>query len=238
MIEKTVQDMVTALAVIVNAEAGTWDRAAAYFYGAPGKFAYTIYGRAEKRCANYGTCNGQGGEASVNTAIGQALTANDAATVIKYIKVLYCQNVLRSANKIDQNMDDPIEIIGEGQAFWRILAPWMTAHSTEAAKIFDRMFSTVLTPRLPTTTTTASPRSTSTRSSLLSLVVTPTLRPQLLAASMNFPPACNPAPPTVMVSSRPPTVSSPASSPTPALTPSRPPAAPTTSAALSNSPRL
>jgi hypothetical protein len=77
MIEKTVQDMVTALAVIVNAEAGTWDRAAAYFYGAPGKFAYTIYGRAEKRCANYGTCNGQGGEASVNTAIGQALTVDD-----------------------------------------------------------------------------------------------------------------------------------------------------------------
>jgi hypothetical protein len=147
MIEKTVQDMVTALAVIVNAEAGTWDRAAAYFYGAPGKFAYTIYGRAEKRCANYGTCNGQGGEASVNTAIGQALTANDAATVIKYIKVLYCQNVLRSANKIDQNMDDPIEIIAEGQAFWRFLAPWMTDHSNDAVKVFDRMFSTTYHPQ-------------------------------------------------------------------------------------------
>ena len=147
MIEKTVQDMVTALAVIVNAEAGTWDRAAAYFYGAPGKFAYTIYGRAEKRCANYGTCNGQGGEASVNTAIGQALTANDAATVIKYIKVLYCQNVLRSANKIDQNMDDPIEIIGEGQAFWRFLRPWMKAYSVDAVKIFDRMFSTTYHPQ-------------------------------------------------------------------------------------------
>ena len=147
MIEKTALDMVTALAVIVNAELGNWDKAAAYFYGAPGKFAYTIYGRAEKRCANYGTCNGQGGEASVNTAIGQALKANDDATVIKYIKVLYSQNVLWSANKIDQNMDDPIEIIGEGQAFWRILAPWMTAHSTEAAKIFDRMFSTELNPQ-------------------------------------------------------------------------------------------
>ena len=79
MIEKTVLDMVTALAVIVNAEVGNWDKAAAYFYGASGKSAYTIYGRAEKRCANYGTCNGQGGEAAVNTAIGQALTANDDA---------------------------------------------------------------------------------------------------------------------------------------------------------------
>ena len=56
MIEKTVLDMVTALAVIVNAEVGNWDKAAAYFYGASGKSAYTIYGRAEKRCANYGTC--------------------------------------------------------------------------------------------------------------------------------------------------------------------------------------
>ena len=147
MIEKTALDMVTALAVIVNAEVGEWDKAAAYFYGASGKSAHTIHGRAEKRCANYGTCNGQGGEASVNTAIGQALTANDDATVIKYIKVLYCQNVLRSANKIDQNMDDPIEIIAEGQAFWRFLAPWMKAHSNDAAKIFDRMFSTVLNPQ-------------------------------------------------------------------------------------------
>ena len=61
--------------------------------------------------------------------------------------MLYCQNVLWSANKIDQNMDDPIEIIGEGQAFRRILAPWMTAHSNDAAKIFERMFSTELIPQ-------------------------------------------------------------------------------------------
>ena len=114
MIEKTVLDMVTALAVVVNAEVGYLDLAAAYFYGASGKSAYTIYGRAEQRCANYGTCTGQGGEAAVNTAIGQALQVDDYGTVIKYIKVLYCQNVLRSANKIDQNMDDPIEIIAEG----------------------------------------------------------------------------------------------------------------------------
>ena len=147
MIEKTVQDMVTTLAVIVNAEAGEWDKAAAYFYGASGKSAYTIYGRAEKRCANYGTCDGQGGEATVNAAIGAALTDKYDAGVIQYIKVLYAQNVLRSANKIDQNMDDPIEIIAEGQAFWRFLAPWMTDHSNDAVKVFDRMFSTTYHPQ-------------------------------------------------------------------------------------------
>ena len=149
MIEKTVLDMVTALAVVVNAELGNWDKAAAYFYGASGKSAYTIYGRAEKRCANYGTCTGSGGEAAVNTAIGAALTANAAADVIKYIKVLYCQNVLRYANLIDQNIGTEaiVDLLAEGQAFWRILAPWMTAHSNDAAKIFDRMFSTELNPQ-------------------------------------------------------------------------------------------
>ena len=151
MIEKTALDMVTALAVIFNAEVGEWDKAAAYFYGASGKSAHTIHGRAEKRCANYGTCTGQGSppEAAVNVAIGAALWANVAADVIKYIKVLYCQNVLWSANKIDQNMDDPIEIIGEGQAFWRILAPWMKEYDSSlvANTVFDRMFSTELNPQ-------------------------------------------------------------------------------------------
>ena len=149
MIEKTVLDMVTALAVVVNAELGNWDKAAAYFYGASGKSAYTIYGRAEKRCANYGTCTGSGGEAAVNTAIGAALTANAAADVIKYIKVLYCQNVLRYANLIDQNIGTEaiVDLLAEGQAFWRILAPWMKTHSGDDAKIFDRMFSTTYHPQ-------------------------------------------------------------------------------------------
>ena len=152
MIEKTVRDMVGVLAMISAAELGTdadWDKAAAYFYGASGKQGSTIYGRAEKRCANYGTCTGLSGEAAVNTAIGNALNNNNAADVIKQIKVLYSQNVLRYASQIDQNMDDPIEIIGEGQAFWRILAPWMKEYDSSlvANKVFDRMFSTELNPQ-------------------------------------------------------------------------------------------
>lgn len=149
MLEKTARDMVGVLAVVSAAEAGDWDKAAAYFYGASSdKSGSTTYGRAEKRCANYGTCTGQGGEATVNTAIGQALTGNKAADIIKQYKVLYSQNVLRYANLIDQNIgapEDLIEIIGEGQAFWRILKPWLT--DTDARKVFDRMFSTVYTPQ-------------------------------------------------------------------------------------------
>ena len=150
MIEKTVKDMVGVLAIISNAEANTndnWDKAAYYFYGATGKSGSTIYGRAEKRCANYGTCI-PGGEAAVNQAIGNALTAKNADGVKQYIKVLYSQNVLRYASQIDQNMDDPIEIIGEGQAFWRILKPWMSnVVGNTAVKVFDRMFSTVYNPQ-------------------------------------------------------------------------------------------
>ena len=78
MLEKTAMDMVGVLAVVNAAEAGDWDKAAAYFYGASSeKSGSTTYGRAEKRCANYGTCTGQGGEAAVNTAIGQALDGNN-----------------------------------------------------------------------------------------------------------------------------------------------------------------
>jgi hypothetical protein len=45
-------------------------------------------------------------------------------------------------------MDDPIEIIGEGQAFWRILKPWMSnVVGNTAVKVFDRMFSTVYNPQ-------------------------------------------------------------------------------------------
>ena len=121
--------MVTVLAIISDAEAGTptdWDKAAAYFYGASGKSeSHHLRPRGEA-LRQLRHLHRPGGEASVNTAIGHALNANrQAAKVIKYIKVLYSQNVLRYANKIDQNMDDPIEIIGEGQAFWRILRPWM-----------------------------------------------------------------------------------------------------------------
>ena len=75
MIEKTAKDMVGVLAIISAAEAGgndNWDKAAYYFYGATGKSGSTIYGRAEKRCANYGTCDGLGGEATVNTAMETA----------------------------------------------------------------------------------------------------------------------------------------------------------------------
>ena len=141
MIQKTALDLVTVLNIMHHAEANTdndWDIAAGYFYGKSGKSDYTIYGRAEKRCANYGTCTGSGGEAMVNTAIGQALHGKDSAKLKKYIQVLYSQNVLRYANKIDQNMgsDELPDYIAEGQAFWRILSIWLT--DSTANTVFDR----------------------------------------------------------------------------------------------------
>ena len=103
--------------------------------------------------------------------------------------MLYCQNVLRSANKIDQNMDDPIEIIGEGQAFWRILAPWMKAHSVDAAKIFDRMFSTTYHPQAANNYNYCIAKKYIDCVPHLPSWAPPTLRPPLSAASMKFPQA-------------------------------------------------
>ena len=86
MIQKTALDLVTVLNIMHYAEADTndndWDIAAGYFYGKSGKSDYTIYGRAEKRCANYGTCI-PGAEAGVNSAIGNGLRDNNAAIVIQ-----------------------------------------------------------------------------------------------------------------------------------------------------------
>jgi hypothetical protein len=57
--------------------------------------------------------------------------------------------VLRYANLIDQNIGTEaiVDLLAEGQAFWRILAPWMANYHTDAVKVFDRMFSTTYHPQ-------------------------------------------------------------------------------------------
>ena len=135
--------------------ADDWTKAAAYFFGSGGASdsEHTVYNRAQKRCKDYGTCMNTG-EAKVNALIAQALNsksdkAASYANIVKQFKVLYSQNVLKYANKIDTAIgtDAIIDVLAEGQAFWRILAPWMFAYDSTAAKVFDRMFSTVYTPQ-------------------------------------------------------------------------------------------
>ena len=152
--------MLTMNLVLWKAKSGIthaddWTKAAAYFFGSGGASdsEHTVYNRAQKRCKDYGTCMNTG-EAKVNALIAQALNsksdkAASYANIVKQFKVLYSQNVLKYANKIDTAIgtDAIIDVLAEGQAFWRILAPWMSAYDSNAAKVFDRMFSTVYTPQ-------------------------------------------------------------------------------------------
>ena len=162
MLQKTMVDMVTMHAVLDKAKSGIttaddWDKAAAFFFGsgANDDTKFTTYMRAQKRCADYGTCMNSG-EAKVNALIAQAFNSKSDKSasytnILKQYKVLYAQNVLKYANKIDtkSTTDDIIDLLAEGQAFWRILAPWMKEHDSSlvANKVFDRMFSTVYHPQ-------------------------------------------------------------------------------------------
>ena len=162
MLQKTMVDMVTMHAVLDKAKSGIttaddWDKAAAFFFGsgANDDTKFTTYMRAQKRCADYGTCMNSG-EAKVNALIAQAFNSKSDKSasytnILKQYKVLYAQNVLKYANKIDtkSTTDDIIDLLAEGQAFWRILAPWMKEHDSSlvANKVFDRMFSTELNPQ-------------------------------------------------------------------------------------------
>ena len=121
-----------------------WDRAAAYFFGSGAALdsEHTVYNRAQKRCADYGTCM-VSGEAKINGLIAQAFDGktDDAAKqasydiILQQVKVLYAQNVLKYANKIDSviGTDAIIDVLAEGQAFYRILGPWMKADHSDAA---------------------------------------------------------------------------------------------------------
>ena len=152
--------MLTMNLVLWKAKSGIstatdWDKAAAYFFGSGGASdsEHTVYNRAQKRCKNYGTCLSTG-EAKVNALIAQALNSKSDKSasydnIVKQFKVLYSQNVLKYANKIDTTIgtDAIVDVLAEGQAFWRILAPWMKAYNADAAKVFDRMFSTEFKPQ-------------------------------------------------------------------------------------------
>ena len=132
-----------------------WDKAAAYFFGSGVALdsEHTVYNRAQKRCKDYGTCLSTG-EAKVNALIAQALNSKSDKSasydnIVKQFKVLYSQNVLKYANKIDTTIgtDAIVDVLAEGQAFWRILAPWMKAYNADADKVFNRMFSTEFKPQ-------------------------------------------------------------------------------------------
>jgi hypothetical protein len=123
----------------------------------PGTQRSTGYGRAQKRGGNYGTLHPTTGEAKVNTVIIAALNAgrdaaDSAAMNVQYdlilhqYKVLYSQATLRYANKIDMDLalsgTSLKDLQAEGQAFYRVITPWVKEGDAPSAALLEDMFNT------------------------------------------------------------------------------------------------
>jgi hypothetical protein len=167
IIEKTARDNVAVQAIVSDlykAQAATdadaskilWDHAAAKYLGTTDDRSQTIYARADKRAANYGTLLGSGEDtyAKANKkVIDKFLSANNINTrkssytaIVTQIKVIYAQCVLRYAYLIDANLGNYVEYQAEGQAFWKILAPWVNSVDEAGAEYLEGIFSTAHTP--------------------------------------------------------------------------------------------
>lgn len=167
MIEKTIWDAVATQLILSDLWRGAqgdtdahdrhWDHGAAKYLGTDDERAVTVYKRAEKRAANFGTTtNNAAGdpEANVNYAVIAALTAGKTAAsatlrfaeyekVKHQILVIYSQCVLRYANYLDAAFLDRTEYAehqAEGQAFWRVIAPFVKAVNANGATFLTGIF--------------------------------------------------------------------------------------------------
>ena len=168
ILEKTARDAIAVNAILSDLYKGTlgtdtaarrhWDRGAAKFIGAN---TATVYGRANKRAANYGTLDADGVTAKANKAIIAALNAGAATgstttkvaefhKVIAQMKVIYAQCVLRYAFLIDSDVATSAsydEHQAEGQAFWRVLAPWVNEKDRNGASYLTGIFDLSRAPK-------------------------------------------------------------------------------------------
>ena len=169
MMEKTARDAVAVMAIISDAYKGSkgttdvhdryWDHAAAKFLGTDATRGVTVFNRAQKRAANYGTLEGADA-AKANSLIITALKLGKDATttqarlaqydaVVSQMKVIYSQCVLRYAYLVDQDIAtgaDYTEHQAEGQAFWRVIAPWVNAVDENGAVYLEGIFNLARAP--------------------------------------------------------------------------------------------
>eukprot|EP00955_Chlamydomonas_euryale_P076750 362770-Chlamydomonas_euryale.AAC.1 len=137
MVEKTIQDAIPVQAIwslTAGNNAADWERAAALYIGAESGDA--PYGRANLRAGNFGTTATANGEATANVnivaAFNGAPSATKRATIEKNLKITYAQATLRYAFFIDNalaasngNITGAFEYRAEGDAFYRIIAPFV-----------------------------------------------------------------------------------------------------------------
>lgn len=116
----------------------------------------TVYDRAEFRSRNYGTVvtDGTKDVARANKEVIDALRAGAAATststrlleyqkIIMQIKVIYAQCTLRYAHFLDEHVKNSRSYSGhqaEGQAFFRVIAPWVKEVDADGATYLEGIF--------------------------------------------------------------------------------------------------
>jgi hypothetical protein len=165
MIEKTIRDAVATQAILSDLYRGSqgvtdahdryWNHGAAKYIGTQDDRSVTVYNRANKRAANFGTLEGDGetavaNEVAVAALIAGAASGASAATraaqyeiVKKQILVIYSQCVLRYANYLDGAFIDGSEYAdhqAEGQAFWRVIAPFVKEVNANGATFLEGIF--------------------------------------------------------------------------------------------------
>ena len=167
IIEKTIRDAVATQLILSDLYRGTlglsdahdkhWDHGAAKYLGTDGDRSVTVYNRAEKRAENFGTLtdNTAGDpEADANYAVIAALKAGKTAdtkakrvaqynVVKRQIQLVYSQCVLRYANYLDAaflDRTDYAEHQAEGQAFWRVIAPFVKQVNANGATFLTGVF--------------------------------------------------------------------------------------------------
>ena len=165
MIEKTIRDAIATQAILSDLYRGSrgvtdahdryWNHGAAKYIGTEDDRSVTVYNRANKRAGNFGTFGSDGETAVANEVVVAALNAGAAAgatasvraaqydIVKKQILVIYSQCVLRYANYLDGAFMDGGEYAdhqAEGQAFWRVIAPFVKAVNANGATFLNGVF--------------------------------------------------------------------------------------------------
>eukprot|EP00955_Chlamydomonas_euryale_P091492 364630-Chlamydomonas_euryale.AAC.3 len=153
MVEKTAMDAIPVQA-IWSLTAGTnpqdWEQAAALYVGKV--TASAPYERANKRAANFGTTEGNSDEAVANAqivrALQQAPSDANSKTIAKNLKITYAQASLRYAYFLDQDLKNTnantttaiTEHRAEGQAFYRIIAPFVKQADSSCDDFMKQMY--------------------------------------------------------------------------------------------------
>ena len=169
MIEKTIRDAVATQAILSDLYRGSrgvtdahdryWNHGAAKYIGTNDETvndrSVTVYSRANKRAGNFQTLGDDGVTAVANEVAVAALIAGAASGVTaatraaqyeivkKQILVIYSQCVLRYANFLDGAFIDGSEYAdhqAEGQAFWRVIAPFVKEVNANGATFLEGIF--------------------------------------------------------------------------------------------------